>query len=151
MTAGTRLVLGVGNPSRGDDGAGREVARRLMAWDAPGLVARETSGELADVCEACAGFDDVVIVDAAAGPPPGRVLRFDGAAAPLPAQVSRASTHGVGVAEAVELLRALGRLPRRLTVYAVAGHDFAHGHGLSPAVARAVEQLARRLMRQARA
>lgn len=150
MSPGARLVLGVGNPARGDDGAGREVARRLLACDAPGLLARETSGELADVCEACRGHDDVVIVDAAAGPRPGRVLRFDAAAAALPARSTRASTHGVGVAEAVELLRALGRLPRRLTVYAVAGRDFSHGRRLSPAVARAVDRLARRLARQAR-
>ena len=55
----TRLVIGVGNPWRGDDGAGIEVARRL------GGVAFEGDGTgLIDVWENA--DDEVVVVDAAA-------------------------------------------------------------------------------------
>jgi hypothetical protein len=38
--------------------------------------------------------------------------------------------------------RALGRLPRRLDVYAIEGASFTAGDRLSPAVARAVDELA---------
>jgi hypothetical protein len=42
----------------------------------------------------------------------------------------------------VELARVLGRLPARLTVLAVAGHDFGLGTGLTAEVATAVGELA---------
>ena len=76
---------------------------------------------------------------------PGTVHRFDAAAAPLPAAAVRSGTHAFGVADAVELARALGRLPARLDVYAIEGGSFAAGDGLTPAVARAVVTLAERL------
>ena len=54
---------------------------------------------------------------------------------------SRGSTHALGVAEAIELGRALGRLPRRLLVFGIEGGSFDAGAGLSPEVERAVGQL----------
>ena len=84
-----------------------------------------------------------MVVDAAAsGAPPGSVRRFEAHAAPLPAHLLRSSTHAFGVAEAIELARALGRLPPILDVYAIEGSDFSAGAGLSPPVAAAVEWLA---------
>jgi hydrogenase maturation protease len=59
------------------------------------------------------------------------------------APVRTTSSHGLGLGEAVELARALGRLPSRLVVYAVEGADSSTGPGLSPAIATAVEPLAR--------
>ena len=41
------------------------------------------------------------------------------------------STHAVGIGEAIELARTLDRLPGRLIVYAVEGHRFDAGLGLS--------------------
>jgi len=52
------------------------------------------------------------------------------------------------VAEAVELTRALGRLPPSLVVYAIEGHAFEPGDALSPEVARAVTRLAEMLLRR---
>ena len=131
--AGDRpLLIGVGNAWRGDDAAGLVLARRLggLAHEGDGLA----------LVDAWAGARHVVVVDAAAsGAPPGTVHRFD-ASAPLPARALRSSTHALGLAEAVELARALGRLPERLEVYAIEGADFAVGAGLTPAVAAAVEQ-----------
>jgi hydrogenase maturation protease len=49
------------------------------------------------------------------------------------------------VSDAIELTRALGRLPAQLEVYAIEGESFAAGDRLSPAVERAVEELAARL------
>ena len=54
----------------------------------------------------------------------------------------RSSTHAFGVADAVELARALGRLPGRLDVYAIEGASFTAGDSLSPEVERAVDDLA---------
>lgn len=128
------LVIGVGNPWRGDDGAGIEVAQRA------GGVAFEGDGT--GLVDAWAGADDVIIVDAAApGSAPGSIHRFDAAAAPLPADSLRSSSHHFGVADAIELARALDRLPRVLRVYAIEGENFRAGRELSPAVRAAVDAL----------
>jgi hydrogenase maturation protease len=134
------MVIGVGNAWRGDDAAGLAVARRLRGT----LDALEHEGDGAGLVEAWRDRYDVVVVDAAtsSGASPGTVSRFDAHDGPLPARVLRSSTHAFGVADAVELARALGRLPPRLAVYAIEGADFTAGTGLSPPVAAAVDRLA---------
>jgi hydrogenase maturation protease len=134
------IVIGVGNSWRGDDAAGLAVARRLRG----AVDVLEHEGDAAGLLEAWRGYEDVVVVDAAtsATAAPGTVSRFDARDGPLPARVLRSSTHAFGVAEAVELARALGRLPRRLELYAIEGADFSAGAGLSPPVAAAVDRLA---------
>lgn len=157
------LVIGVGNPDGGDDAAGRAVARRLRELLAGGVdgagAARPAGGGALDVAEAdgeatrllalMEGRERVILVDAArSGAAPGTVHRFDAAAGPLPASLATASSHGLGPAQAVELARALGRLPTELTVVAVEGERFDEP-GLSPPVAAAVERLAAELARSA--
>lgn len=144
--AGRTLILGLGNPWRRDDGAGREVARRLEGRIAGKAEVRVAAGEAAEILAAWEGFDAVILVDAAAGPRAGRVHRLDALAAPLPAGLGGLSSHGPGAAEAVELARALGRLPGRLVVYAVEGRDFGLGEGLTPAVERGVEEVVERVL-----
>jgi hydrogenase maturation protease len=141
----TVLVVGVGNAWRRDDAVGLAVARRL-AGELPGAVTvLECEGEPLGLLDAWEGADVVLVVDAvSSGAEPGTVHRLD-AASPLPAALFRGSTHALGVAEAVELGRALGRLPSRLAVYGVEGERFEAGEGLTPAVERAAEQLAAEL------
>ena len=132
------MVIGVGNAWRGDDAAGLAVARRRRGR----VQAVEHERDGAGLIEAWTGAGHVVLVDAAAsGATPGTVQRFDAGAGPLPARALRSSTHAFGVADAVELARALGRLPERLEVIAIEGADFSAGAGLSPAVGRAVEDI----------
>jgi hydrogenase maturation protease len=129
------MVIGVGSRWAGDDAAGLAVARRVGGC--------ELGGDPASLLDAWAGADHVVVVDAAAsGAPPGTIRHFDARAGRLPARLMRCSTHALGVAEAIELARALGRLPARLEVYAIEGARFTAGAGLSPAVEQAVGKLA---------
>jgi hydrogenase maturation protease len=135
------LLIGVGNPWRGDDAAGLEVARRV------GGFAHE--GDCTGLVELWSGHDEVALVDAASsGGEAGTVHRLEAGDKPLPAQLLRSSTHAFGVADAIELARALGRLPETVRVYAIEGSDFTAGAGLSPAVQQAVEQVARELERR---
>jgi hydrogenase maturation protease len=137
------IVIGVGNAWRGDDGAGLAVARRVRESRPDGVEVREVEGDASALMDAWTDADRVVVVDAAAsGAPPGTVRRFDARSESLPARAVRSSTHAFGVADAVELARALGRLPDRLDVYAIEGATFTAGDRLSPAVERAVEELA---------
>jgi hydrogenase maturation protease len=137
------MVIGVGNTWRGDDGAGLAVARRVRELSTAGVEVRELEGDATALVEVWSGAGRVVVVDAAeSGAPPGTVRRFDARSGPLPARSLRSSTHAFGVSDAVELARALGRLPGALDVYAIEGASFAAGDRLSPAVERAVDELA---------
>jgi hydrogenase maturation protease len=101
----------------------------------------EVEGEPSRLIDAWQGAALAVIVDAVrSGRAAGSLMRFDAGAAPLPVAVSAASTHALGLGEAIELGRALGRLPRRLVVYAIEGACFEAGSDLSPAVSDAVER-----------
>jgi hydrogenase maturation protease len=86
------------------------------------------------------GADEVIVVDAArSGAPPGTIHRIDPTSQPLPEGVLATSTHSVGVASTIEMARALGRLPDRVTVYGIEVSDLTRGVGLSPAVETAVD------------
>lgn len=142
------IVIGVGNPDRGDDAAGRWVARRLAPLLAGRVSVAEQDGEATMLVDALDGAAMAVVVDAcASGAPAGTVTRFDVSEAPLPARASALSSHGLGLAEALELARVLGRLPSRCLVYSIEGHDFAPGAPLSPTVAAAVESVAAYILR----
>jgi hydrogenase maturation protease len=140
------IVIGVGNAFRGDDGAGLAVAGRLRELSPEGIDVREVDGDASALVHAWSDADRVVVVDAAAsGATPGTVRRFDACSGPLPASHVRSSTHAFGVPDAVELGRALGRLPRSLEVYAIEGASFEAGEPLTPAVMRAVDEVASEL------
>jgi len=143
---GRRVVaLCIGNPQRGDDGAGRAVARALRD-SLGGVEIIEEEGETTRVLAQLEGADAAFIVDACvSGQPPGVIRRFDVGAGRLPQTAFGASTHGFGLAEALEVARALGALPPRCVVYAIEGAIFDIGASLSPAVATAVEIVASRL------
>ena len=142
-----RIVVGVGNPDRGDDAAGRKVAQ-LLRWMLPHDVdVAEHDGEATDLLARIEGVAAAFLVDACTSEASaGTVRRFDVGAAPLPQRVFGVSTHGFGLAEAIELARALGRLPPRCVVYAIEGSSFQAGAPLSPPVAAAVANVARRLL-----
>ena len=146
------VVIGVGNPDRGDDGVGPEVLARL-AGRVPERVRLTclAGADPAEIMEAWAGSAGAIVVDAmVSGAPPGTIARFDAAAGPLPAGVRLASTHVLGAETAVEMARALGRLPGRLVLYGVEGESFAAGSGLSPVVAAALPAAAERILEEVR-
>jgi hydrogenase maturation protease len=130
-------VIGVGNEWRSDDGAGLEVARRLGG--------QQLQGEPIGLVEALDGTDELAIVDAVfSGAPPGTVHEFEAGAEPLPVAIFGASsTHALGLAEAIEIARSLGRLPARVRVLGIEGARFDYGRGLSPEVEAAVEECTR--------
>ena len=141
------LIIGIGNEYRGDDAVGLIVARRLNERLADSVKVIEQSGDGAALMAAWRGAETVIIFDAVmSGAAAGTIHRFDVSAQPLPKSGFRCSTHAFGVAEAIELARALGELPRSLMVYGIEGKNFAAGVGLSPEVERAVGEVVRRTL-----
>ena len=128
-----RLLLGVGNPDRGDDGVGTEVAARVARFGIPGVEVATEAEPLALLEHLRrTGLDQVVVVDATVpGPEPGRVRVLPVGAARLVRRGGRAGTHALGVADAVELARALDLLPARLTLVGVEAGSSGVGEGLA--------------------
>ena len=136
----SRVLIGIGNPDRGDDAAGWEVAGRVRGWDATRTMAG--SVELIDRWDS---DDDVVIVDAMhGGGEVGHVARFDLGGTSLPSG-RFTSTHAFGPAELGELARVLGRLPASLTVIGIEAGTTGLGEAMSPPVADAVNQVVKEL------
>jgi hydrogenase maturation protease len=142
------LIIGVGNPDRGDDGAGRAVIAALRArigahTRADHLALIEHSGESTSLIETMHVFSTIVIIDAADfGAEPGSYRRFEVGEAALPGELKEISSHGFGIHQAIELARALGTLPKRCSVYAIQAASFEAGAPLSPTVAAATDIVA---------
>lgn len=140
------LVIGAGNPLRHDDGVGPVVVQLLTDVAPPGVEVVEDSGEATDLINRWTGRDHVVLVDAvSSGAPAGTVHRL-ALGGPegrweLPDAGGGISTHGLGLADAIELGQLLGRLPTALTIFGVEVADVSLGRGLTDAVAAALPGL----------
>jgi hydrogenase maturation protease len=138
--AARAVVIGVGNEYRRDDGVGPAVLAELSALDLDGLgdvAFVACDGEPTQLFDAWSDVPLAVVIDAVMCTPstPGRVHRTT-LAGEIP--VSAASTHGLGIPEAVRLGQALDRVPGQLVVFAVEAADIGFGVGLTDAVAAAV-------------
>ena len=163
------LVVGMGNRDRGDDGAGLAAAARIGAASGVPVALLDAIGDGTALLDVWCGVDTVIVLDAMrSGAAAGTVRRLDAgldgglhhnaaggksagtghgpakAAATLGAGRNLGgSTHGLGVAEAIALGDALGRLPRRLVIFGIEGRRFDAGTDLSPEAARAVDEAVR--------
>jgi hydrogenase maturation protease len=139
VTGGTAvLVVGLGRPDRGDDAIGPAVAERAAGLLPPGVTVLERA-EPAGLIDTWAGAGLVVITDAVrSGRRPGTVHVLHACHGPLPVGTGAGTTHGFGLADAIELGRTLGRLPSRLVVVGVEAQQFGLGEPMSPPVAAAV-------------
>ena len=145
-------VICVGNPWRCDDGVGLLAAAALRKRLPEEVEVLEREGEPSALVDAFGDADAVWVVDAvSSGAEPGTIHRLDAAAGPLPAELFAASTHHLGLPEAVELARALGRLPARLVVFGIEGARFDVGDEISVAAAAAADQVVEAVSREVEA
>ena len=142
------VIIGIGNPYRGDDAVGHVVTqhlRQVLPACQP-VTVLDTSGEGTHLLSLWQNADLVILVDAVlSGAPPGTVYRLDAHQQPFPAAQWRSSTHAYGVAEALALARVLHQLPPHLLLYGIEGHTFALGTGLSAPGAQAVPDVVARI------
>ena len=140
---GPVLVIGVGQRDRGDDAVGPAIAQRAAGLLPAGVTVLERA-EPAALIDTWAGAALVVVTDAVrSGGQPGTVHILHACHGPLPLGTGAGSTHGLGLAEVIELGRVLGRLPPDLVVVGVEAGQFRLGEPMSPAVASSVELAAR--------
>lgn len=138
------LIIGIGNAYRNDDVIGLHIAQCLkkQAHDYVNII--EESGDGAALMECWKNSDTVILIDAvSSGAKPGTIHRLDAHTQPIPTNFFHYSTHAFGVAEAIELSRALNQMPRRLIVYGIEGKCFEAGVELSFEVEKAAQEVAR--------
>jgi hydrogenase maturation protease len=148
---GRRVVIGVGNDYRRDDGFGPLVVAGLVDRKASdrrlaAVELRVSDGEPTRLIDMWAGADVAVVVDAVLDDGEHAGNRHELVLESLDelAVEGSASSHGISLGSTVALGRALGRLPRRLVVLAVSGSEFGFGQGLTPPVAAAVSPVIER-------
>jgi hydrogenase maturation protease len=143
------VVIGVGNPLRGDDAAGIAVADQVRARAPEGVSVRVCEEEPTRLIDSFGEADVAFVVDAVStGAAAGTVHRWDASEAAVPSRELRSSTHALGIGEALELARALGRLPARTVVFGVEGSDFVAREGMTPAVAEGVARASASLLEE---
>lgn len=143
-------IIGLGNEFRGDDAVGLLAARRLhgMIGDRAEVIEADRVGvELLDMMK---GARVALLIDAArSGQAPGAIHQLDASAGPIASELFPRSTHAVGVAEALELARALGLLPAKVIVYAIEAAETEVGQPLSPPVEQALNEVIQLVLREA--
>ena len=135
------LIIGYGNPLRGDDGVGWRVAEEAAAIlpDPPVsvLTVQLLTPELADLISRS---DRLILIDAAAEGPPGEVRSF-----PIAADSAAAANLAIGTHE-VTLDRLLGMAQELFDhcppayMVTIAGESFEVSEALSPVVEAAVPE-----------
>lgn len=133
--AGRILVAGIGNGVRGDDAVGPIAVRSLAGRLPDGVMTVIRGGDMLSLIEEWKPFDAVILVDAAAPAGfPGRIHRFDLNAEKIPRDLSPVSSHAFGLAETIELARALSVVPKQVIVFAIEVSAFDTGSEVTPAV-----------------
>lgn len=145
-------IIGIGNEWRGDDAVGLLAARRLQGVLGNRAEVVEAGVAGAELLELMKGAGAVVLIDAVRSrQAPGTIHRLDASAGPIAPELFPRSTHAVGVAEALELARALGVLPKRVVVYGIEAGDTEVGHPLSPQVSHALNEVIELVRRETEA
>lgn len=136
------VLIGVGNPWRGDDGVGRAVIETAVGRLEPDVEVVEADGEPGRLIDAWTDVDLAVVVDAVrSGAVPGTIHVWRDKSALARAAPSTGS-HALGVADGIALGGALDRLPGTLVVVGIEVGETSAGLGLSAAVAAKLDDAA---------
>ncbi len=153
------LILGIGNSWASDDGVGPEVVRRAQARlqeegrDQMPAVEFKTMTQpdlgLLDLLPRC---ETLIVVDAVvSGAPAGTLHRELWRPGVLDTRgVERASSHGFGVREMLDMAVALNKLPQRVELWGIEIASTEAGKGLSKSVTESLPEIICRLVQQLR-
>lgn len=149
MTTTKTLIAGFGNMLLGDDGFGVEVVQRLAASILPPHIATMDVGigGMHFVLRLMEGFEALIVVDAVRdGQPPGTLYIFNPSPGDLAIQSGEhVDPHCAEPVRSMQLAKALGFLPEKVTVVGCEPATCHPGIGLTvtveSAVKRAVEHI----------
>jgi hydrogenase maturation protease len=138
------LVLGLGNPTRCDDGVGNKIAQALeKELHNSAVTVIETNAAGLELLDFLPGYDQAIIIDAIQTPKgkAGQIYRLS--LQDLAGDEYPATTHNIGLGAALELGRELGlALPREIAILAVEVADVTtFSEHLTPKVKQAIPKV----------
>jgi hydrogenase maturation protease len=144
------LILGLGNPLRGDDGIGPRVVELLRREGLPaGSEALDAGAAGLDLLDLLAGPRRVIIVDAAdVGLEAGQFARFTPDGVELMGEAKAPTAHQAGLAEVLALARALERPLPEMVIFGVQPGSLEWGAGLTAEVDAALPLLVEAVLRE---
>ncbi len=129
------LVIGYGNPLRGDDGIGWVLANRLMTVE--GITAVSAHQLLPELIDQIAEADHVIFVDATVQGKPGDIVVRE----IFPDTMGLATSHGMEPVVMLAYVEHLyGRSPQAHLV-TITGEDFGYKENLSPLIASKIDEV----------
>ncbi len=147
-------VVGIGQPLRGDDGAGpaavrqwsRDYSQTASAQNIKTLIAETPGLDLLDLIQ---DADGLVLVDAIEGGEPAGTVRVRNSIPESNSTPAEKTAHGFGVAETIALARKIGaRLPSHTVFIGVEGSTWGISEDLSDPVRRAIPDVVREIQNQ---
>ncbi len=139
---GKILILGYGNPLRGDDGFGCEVARRLAASvQDPRVEVRELHQLTPELADPVSQAGHVIFIDAAREGEPGEIRR-----AVIEPAATGSFTHHMTPATLLACSRELYGHAPAATLFTAAGSAFGYATNLSEPSAAALPDLCRQVL-----
>ena len=136
------IVLGIGNEFRSDDAVGIHFARKIKELNLPSVKAIESFGEGMELMELWAEASNLFVCDAVSSDStPGTIHILDPYKEKIPSQFFNYSTHAFSLAEAIEMSKALEKLPKQVKIYGIEGGSFVAGDSLTIAVEKSLEQV----------
>ncbi len=128
----TKAVVALGNPDRGDDGVALRVLLGLPTQENVDFLVSLKTG--LDLAMQLVNYDKVLVIDAAPSLPPGTISFSQGAP-----EKARGYLHGLGLGEALQVLREMGLKVPVVWVLAIGVPPLLPFHrGLSEVVEKAV-------------
>lgn len=142
-------IIGIGNLFRGDDAVGLLAARRLRERLDSSVEVLEAEGDglaLLDLMEAA---DQVMLIDAVkSGGHPGTTVRLDLSKESRWGRLIPCSTHAIGIAEAIDLARTLGRLPKQVILFGIKIDSLESGAALSERVSGGLDIVVEQVLKE---
>lgn len=143
------IVIGIGNPYRGDDGVGWIVVDQLKEKLNSSINLSKQRGDIGELLDAFSKHKIVFLIDAC-NPntfknPWKRIDCNQGA---LEIESHQTSTHGLNISQAIALAKILDQLPKKLIIYAIAGHCYQMCETLSPSVERAAREVVKAILNE---
>jgi hydrogenase maturation protease len=115
------LVIGLGNPLRGDDGVGVRVVEALRTCSlSPDVEVVDGGTQGLGIVPLMEGRERLILIDAAnMGTAPGQFVRFGPGHVNLLGNDRQLSVHSAGLREALQLAQALRVLPEDVVIFGV--------------------------------
>lgn len=139
-------LIGIGNPNRGDDGAGWAVIDRLENR-VEGVALYKLRGEISELLDIFSKYPTVYCIDACViDAPAGFWERLDANLQPVLLDNPQTSTHGLGLSQAIALARTLDQMPSKLIIYAIKGENYSVSAEASFPVTQSIDVVAEKIL-----